>query len=90
MPRIFTDPAVLTRFPCLAHTQLCTEFKFFPVTDPQERGGLYELRTYDLKPGALLEWEHEWCVLFRLCASLARALACSSHERLASALQPSH
>ncbi|GAA6052044.1 hypothetical protein JCM3770_002337 [Rhodotorula araucariae] len=41
-------------------SQLCTEFKFFPVTDPQERGGIYELRTYDLKPGALLEWEYEW------------------------------
>ncbi|BGP38860.1 hypothetical protein JCM10449v2_002798 [Rhodotorula kratochvilovae] len=41
-------------------SQLCTEFKFFPVTEPQERGGIYELRTYDLKPGALLEWENEW------------------------------
>ncbi|BGP46966.1 hypothetical protein JCM10450v2_002818 [Rhodotorula kratochvilovae] len=40
-------------------SQLCTEFKFFPVTEPQERGGIYELRTYDLKPGALLEWENE-------------------------------
>ncbi|GAA6000276.1 NIPSNAP family protein [Rhodotorula paludigena] len=43
-------------------SQLCSEFKFFPVVDPQEKGGIYELRTYDLKPGSLLEWEHEWRV----------------------------
>ncbi|GAA5929679.1 NIPSNAP family protein [Sporobolomyces koalae] len=43
-------------------SQLNTEFKFWQVSPPAEKGGIYELRTYDIKPGALLEWEHEWRV----------------------------
>jgi hypothetical protein len=40
--------------------QLCQEFAFWQTAQPQQLGGLYELRTYTLRPGALLEWEHEW------------------------------
>lgn len=43
-------------------SQLNSEFKFLPAMGPQERGGVYELRTYDLKPGSLLEWEESWRV----------------------------
>ncbi|GAA6013060.1 hypothetical protein JCM11491_000956 [Sporobolomyces phaffii] len=43
-------------------SQLNTEFKFWQVSPPAEKGGIYELRTYDIQPGALLEWEHEWRV----------------------------
>ncbi|GAA5874019.1 hypothetical protein JCM5296_001062 [Sporobolomyces johnsonii] len=43
-------------------SQLNTEFKFWQVSPPGEKGGIYELRSYDLKPGSLLEWEHEWRV----------------------------
>jgi hypothetical protein len=44
------------------HTQLTQEFNFWRVAPPAVTGGIFELRTYALKPGALLEWEHEWRV----------------------------
>ena len=40
--------------------QLCQEFAFWQTAPPQQLGGVYELRTYTLRPGSLLEWEHEW------------------------------
>ncbi|GAA5861459.1 hypothetical protein JCM8547_006134 [Rhodosporidiobolus lusitaniae] len=43
-------------------SSLNSEFKFFPVAPAAELGGVYELRTYDLKPGHLLEWEQSWRV----------------------------
>ncbi|KAM0746897.1 NIPSNAP-domain-containing protein [Meredithblackwellia eburnea MCA 4105] len=43
-------------------SQLNQEFNFWQSAPPEVRGGIYELRTYTLKPGALLEWEHEWRV----------------------------
>ncbi|GAA6008448.1 hypothetical protein JCM10207_007114 [Rhodosporidiobolus poonsookiae] len=43
-------------------SQLAQEFKFWETSPPSVKGGIYELRTYQLKPGALLEWEHEWRV----------------------------
>ncbi|KAJ7597405.1 NIPSNAP-domain-containing protein [Mycena floridula] len=41
-------------------SQLNQEFAFFPTAPPHEEGGIFELRTYELQPGALLEWEHAW------------------------------
>ncbi|KDQ31169.1 hypothetical protein PLEOSDRAFT_1036108 [Pleurotus ostreatus PC15] len=41
-------------------SQLTQEFAFFPTTPPQEKGGVFELRSYQLKPGTLLEWENTW------------------------------
>jgi hypothetical protein len=29
-------------------SQLCQEFAFWETSKPQEKGGIYELRTYDL------------------------------------------
>ncbi|KAH7104862.1 NIPSNAP-domain-containing protein [Auriculariales sp. MPI-PUGE-AT-0066] len=40
--------------------QLNQEFAFFPTAPPHSQGGIFELRTYQLKPGVLLEWEHTW------------------------------
>ncbi|KIY73570.1 NIPSNAP-domain-containing protein [Cylindrobasidium torrendii FP15055 ss-10] len=40
--------------------QLNQEFAFFPSAPPHADGGIFELRTYQLKPGTLLEWEHAW------------------------------
>ncbi|RPD65095.1 NIPSNAP-domain-containing protein [Lentinus tigrinus ALCF2SS1-7] len=40
--------------------QLCQEFAFFPTTPPRTEGGVFELRTYQLHPGTLLQWEHAW------------------------------
>ena len=42
--------------------QLNQEFAFFPSAPPHAQGGLFELRTYQLKPGTLLEWENTWFV----------------------------
>lgn len=41
-------------------SQLCQEFAFFPSSPPHEQGGIFELRSYTLKPGSLLEWENAW------------------------------
>ncbi len=40
--------------------QLCQEFAFFPTTPPRTEGGVFELRTYQLHPGTLLQWENAW------------------------------
>ncbi|RVX73119.1 hypothetical protein B0A52_02246 [Exophiala mesophila] len=39
---------------------LMQEFSFWPTTPPRELGGLFELRSYTLHPGNLLEWETHW------------------------------
>lgn len=41
-------------------SQLSQEFAFFPTAPPHAQGGIFELRSYQLRPGALLEWEHVW------------------------------
>ncbi|KAH9816022.1 hypothetical protein DFH28DRAFT_967593, partial [Melampsora americana] len=41
-------------------SQLCREFAFWPCSGPKVNGGIYEMRSYQLKPGTLLEWETEW------------------------------
>lgn len=42
-------------------SQLNQEFAFWKVAEPKtDMGGIFELRSYSLKPGSLLEWEHEW------------------------------
>ncbi|KAF8899085.1 NIPSNAP-domain-containing protein [Infundibulicybe gibba] len=41
-------------------SQLNQEFAFFPTAPPHAQGGLFELRSYQLKPGTLLEWENTW------------------------------
>lgn len=48
-------PFILTR-----QQQLNQEFAFFPTAPPRTEGGIFELRTYQLKPGTLLEWETTW------------------------------
>ncbi|RQM06816.1 hypothetical protein DH86_00002805 [Scytalidium sp. 3C] len=41
-------------------TSLMQEFSFWPTTAPRQLGGLFELRSYTLHPGNLLEWETHW------------------------------
>jgi len=36
------------------------EFSFWPTTPPRQLGGVFELRSYTLHPGNLLEWETHW------------------------------
>jgi len=40
--------------------QLNQEFAFMPTQPPHAEGGIFELRTYALQPGTLLEWENSW------------------------------
>lgn len=39
---------------------LMQEFRFWPTSPPRQLGGVFELRTYTLHPGNLLEWETHW------------------------------
>lgn len=39
---------------------LMQEFSFWPTTPPRRLGGIFELRSYTLHPGNLLEWETHW------------------------------
>ncbi|KAJ3288678.1 hypothetical protein HK104_008034 [Borealophlyctis nickersoniae] len=40
--------------------QMLLEFAFWQGSPPTVHNGIYELRSYLLKPGRLLEWETEW------------------------------
>src|ERR1700760_444179 len=42
------------------HSSLMQEFSFWPTTPPRKLGGIFELRSYTLHPGNLLEWETHW------------------------------
>ena len=42
--------------------QLNQEFAIMPTKPPHAEGGIFELRTYALQPGTLLEWENSWYV----------------------------
>ncbi|KAH7037176.1 NIPSNAP-domain-containing protein [Microdochium trichocladiopsis] len=42
------------------HSSIMQEFSFWPTTAPRKLGGVFELRSYTLHPGNLLEWEHHW------------------------------
>ncbi|KAF2397366.1 NIPSNAP-domain-containing protein [Trichodelitschia bisporula] len=41
-------------------TSLMQEFSFWPTSPPRTLGGVFELRSYTLHPGNLLEWETHW------------------------------
>ncbi|KAJ5220057.1 Dimeric alpha-beta barrel [Penicillium chermesinum] len=41
-------------------TSLMQEFSFWPTSPPRRLGGLFELRSYTLHPGNLMEWENHW------------------------------
>jgi len=41
-------------------SQLNQEFAFMPTAPPHNKGGIFELRTYQLNPGTLLQWENTW------------------------------
>lgn len=42
-------------------SQLNQEFAILPTAPPHSEGGVFELRTYQLNPGTLLQWEQTWC-----------------------------
>ncbi|GJJ13172.1 hypothetical protein Clacol_007423 [Clathrus columnatus] len=56
------EAAYKDMLPYITHrtSQLNQEFAFFPSSPPSCKGGIFELRTYQLAPGKLLEWEAAW------------------------------
>jgi len=42
------------------NNQICQEFGFWATSPPAVHGGIYELRSYKLTPGNLLDWEQNW------------------------------
>lgn len=46
--------------------QLCSKFSFWPNYVDDYDGGIFEIRTYTLKPGSLLEWGNVWSRGIRL------------------------
>jgi hypothetical protein len=42
------------------HNQICLEFAYWATSPPADHNALYELRSYTLQPGHLLEWESHW------------------------------
>lgn len=40
--------------------QLCHEFSYWGEPKPRKPSHIYELRTYNLKPGTLIEWGNKW------------------------------
>jgi len=41
-------------------SQICLEFAFWATAPPSTHNGIFELRTYTLYPGRMLEWETNW------------------------------
>jgi hypothetical protein len=41
-------------------SQIILEFAFWNATVPYDKNMIYELRSYLLKPGRMLEWEMGW------------------------------
>eukprot|EP00118_Oscarella_pearsei_P001549 m.7733 g.7733 ORF g.7733 m.7733 type:complete len:270 (+) comp19489_c0_seq1:24-833(+) len=41
-------------------SQMLMEFSFWGKPKPRKPGGIYEIRSYSLKPGTLLSWGNEW------------------------------
>ncbi|PAA60626.1 hypothetical protein BOX15_Mlig018190g1 [Macrostomum lignano] len=40
--------------------QICLKFTFWPEVEPRNGEHIYELRSYNLRPGNLLEWGNYW------------------------------
>ncbi|KAJ1302818.1 hypothetical protein OPQ81_003124 [Rhizoctonia solani] len=59
-PKIRATEAALRPYLLSRNQQLCQEFAFLPSSPPHEQGGIFELRSYTLQPGSLLEWENVW------------------------------
>ncbi|KAH7338996.1 NIPSNAP-domain-containing protein [Rhizoctonia solani] len=58
--KIRATEAALRPYLISRNQQLCQEFAFLPSSPPREQGGIFELRSYTLHPGSLLEWENVW------------------------------
>lgn len=44
-------------------TQVCLSFTFWGLPEPKPDSHIYEMRSYSLKPGTLIEWGNNWYYL---------------------------
>ena len=44
--------------------QICLSFTFWGEPSPRSQNHIYEMRSYALKPGTLIEWGNNWYVIF--------------------------
>ncbi|KOB69800.1 NIPSNAP protein [Operophtera brumata] len=42
------------------HLQYLLAFSFWPNGEPRETNNIYEIRSYSLKPGTMIEWGNNW------------------------------
>jgi hypothetical protein len=42
------------------HLQYLLNFSYWPVSDPRTENHIYEMRSYRLKPGTMIEWGNNW------------------------------
>jgi hypothetical protein len=42
------------------HLQYLLAFSYWPVSAPREGNNIYEMRSYRLKPGTMIEWGNNW------------------------------
>jgi len=50
------------RLECLRHrqTQFILPFSYWPVSEARKGNNIYEIRSYILKPGTMIEWGNNW------------------------------
>lgn len=42
------------------HLQYLLAFSYWPVSNPRQGKNIYEMRSYRLTPGSMIEWGNEW------------------------------
>ena len=42
------------------HLQYLLSFSYWPVMEPRDGSNIYEMRSYRLKPGTMIEWGNNW------------------------------
>lgn len=42
------------------HLQYLLAFSYWPVMEPRQGNNIYEMRSYRLKPGTMIEWGNNW------------------------------
>lgn len=42
------------------HLQYLLAFSYWPVMEPRSGSNIYEMRSYRLKPGTMIEWGNNW------------------------------
>lgn len=57
--------------------QICLSFTFWGEPDARPENHIYEMRSYSLKPGTLIEWGNNWFVFLTKYKTIFVYLLCS-------------